>query len=1370
MINKICSRSLALCTLASVFLCSAAAMAQRVAPAVRIVGPINQSQLVTLHGSTLPAANASNDRGPVSTSLPMADMVLVLSRSPEQQAAFDTFVASQYDSSSPNYHQWLTPAEVGERFGPAQADISTLTAWLAGQGFTVTSVSRDRMAIHFSGVAAQAESAFHVEIHNLSVNGVPHIANMTDPQIPAALSTVVLGVKGLHNFLPHPLHKVGSLVKFNSVVGKWQRVATATAAGSASVNDANPAQAAGLRPLFGIGTPASGNYLASLEEDVSPYDFATIYNVLPVWNSSITGANQTIAIAGTSDICLGQSGAPCNSTNDVSAFRSSFGLPAGLAPEEVKGANGIDPGVCTGSTNACNSGDLLENSLDVEWSGAVGTGAQIVLVTSGYNSQTQPTNDPIYESAQYVINNHGDSSYPTISGANILSVSYGVCELFNGTSSDVAYNNLWQSAASEGISVFVATGDSGSATCDAGGDSNGNPYSAQFGLTVSGLASTPYNTAVGGTDFSWCKPVYNSTGSAINGCPDSISSPGPYWNTSNNSTTGVSAAGYVPETPWNDTCMNPIQAAFLESLANLTGPSVPSNPEAACDYVQNYWYQINAAQENAGYGQFVIAYFVDTVGGSGGASSCVANNTDTYTGTGVPSCTSGATSTGVTTNPTTGNSQASLTLYNNGWPKPSWQNTSITGVPSDGVRDIPDVSFFAGDGSLDSATLVCASIVAGEACSASSTNGNGTTTMLEVGGTSVGTPEMAGVMSLINQKIGTPQGLANPGLYSLAQKQNYSSCSAETVTAGSSSCYFNDVDQGTNAMPCDYNGTASEGGAIFQNGSWLLFGSYQGLASPNCAAINSGDTVGTLVSSGVTPAYNATMGYDMATGLGSLNVANVVNNWTSLAGTGKATLSVTPNSIAGPISIAADASLTLVITVTGAGQQPTGSVTVAGGGFGTTQSLTAGTATIVIPANSLPPGSQTLTVTYSGDANYASTSTTESLTVAADSPTVEVSAPPTQNLNNSFTVTVAVSGPVGAPIPTGNVSLAQMGGAYSSAGIALNSSGTAAFTIPANALSVGNDTLTATYVGVSPYSSGTGSAPVDIVNIALLTPTVTVMPGSTSLDSSQALVVTAKVTGSGATPTGTVTLTSPSLNPAPTATLDVTGTSSPMTIPANSLAAGSDTLKVSYSGDATYATGTGNVSVTVTQSTYGLSASTPAAISPGSSSMSTITGTASKTLYTGTVALSSCALTSSSVTNPTAPPSCSVSGTITYASGTASGSGTAAVFTTAASTSGLVRPSPAGKGRGWLGAGSGAILAVLIFLWVPKRRHSWRSMLGMALLLAALGSLSACGGSSGTTTTTTPGTSAGTYTFTVSGTGSDPAKTTESTTFMVTVN
>ncbi len=1356
---------------------SAQTPASAVRPAPRIVAPIDASQLVTLKGNVNPRANAQNDRGPVSASLPMAEMVLVLSRSPEDQAAFDAYVAGEYEPSSPDFHQWLTPAQIGQRFGPAESDIAALTNWLASQGFAVTSIAPDRMSIAFSGTAGQAQSAFHTQIHNLLVNGKMHIANMTNPQIPAAFAPVVVGVKGLHNFVPHPLHKMGALVRRDPQTGKWQRVASAasttSATPSANSAQARPAMSTRLHPEFGINVPANSTegISAYLEEDVTPYDFATIYNVQSLWTAGINGTGQTIAIAGTTDICLGQSGSPCEGANDVATYRSAFGLPAGQTPKQVNG-NSYPPGVCTSSTNACGIGDLQENSLDVEVSGAVAPQAQIVLVASGYNNQTNPTNDPIYDSSYYIVNNINDST-SAVYNAHVMNVSYGLCELYEGTSGNVAYYDLWQTAAAEGLSVFVAAGDSGSPSCDDDGDAYGNPYSAQYGLSVNGVASTPYNTAVGGTDFTWCQPTINSNGNE-EGCPSTSSAASPNWNSTNNTTTGESAANYIPEKPWNDTCEDPIWEKYLESIASqyLGGQfgSAGSTPEQACNWVENNWYDIDESYEEETGEPLGLAIFVDTVGGAGGASNCVANNEETDPNN--PTCTAGATSTGVTTNPENGASQASLTLVNDGWPKPSWQ-TGVSGIPSDGVRDLPDVSFFAGDGSLQSATLICVSLDG--ACVTSSEVGTNPVTTeptaQEIGGTSVASPEMAGVMALIDEKAGAPQGLANPGLYKLGAMQTWSDCSAASVK-NNSSCYFQDVVSGTNTMPCSLGVGGDEGG--FVNGYDEPQEAYTGAVSPNCTALTSGDGIGTLVSSGTTPAYNATTGFDLATGLGSLNVANVVNGsvWVA-AGTHTATMTVTL-SPTGTISYST--ALTVSVTVTGSDGTPTGSVVVAGGGYNASQTLdSSGKASITIPAGSLSPGSVTLTVTYGGDTTYASTNQTETVNVSAALPTVTITAPSSGNLNNPISVSVTVSGPSGATTPTGTVTLAQTntGGTYSSTAANL-SSGVATFTIPADTLTAGTDTLKATYSGDSNYTTATGTATIVITGVALLTPTVTVTPTTKSIDSSQSLTLSVKVTGTGVTPSGTVTLTAPSLTPAPSATLDASG-SAVLTVPGGTLSSGTPTITVSYSGDAVYSQGTGNASaVTVTQSTYALTAGTvsPSSVTPGSSATVTITGSTSSTDYTGTVSFSSanaCTLTTQpSNDNTSALPSCSISGSITYQNGAASGSATATVSTIASTTSALAYPKLR-NGKTWMSMGGGAVLAFLVFLGIPARRRSWRAMLGLVVLIAALGSLSACGGGGGGTTTI-PGTSAGNYTFTVTGTGNDTANTAGNTTFTITVN
>jgi subtilase family serine protease len=645
---------------------------------------------------------------------------------------------------------------------------------------------------------------------------------------------------------------------------------------------------------------------ASLVEDVVPYDFATIYNVLPLWHSGIDGTGQTIAIAGTSNINLA----------DVASFRSIFGLPA-KAPTVIV-ANGTDPGDCPTASYSCDA-DLTENTLDVEWSGAVAKGANIVLVVSGSNSTTT---DTLYSSESYIVQHKT---------APVMNVSYGECELFNSTAENVLYNNLWESAAAEGIAVFVASGDAGSALCDQG-LSTGATYASEYGLAVSGLASTPYNTAVGGTDFDW-----GSTAA-------------PYWNLTNNVTTGASALGYVPEVPWNDTCTNPLAVAYLENVAREVGISGVYNAETACNFAYNDWESIAIK-----YG-ISLSNFVGVVGGSGGASGCVANN-----GNKVSSCTGAS----------TGAANGSLSLVNDGWPKPVWQ-TGVSGIPGDGVRDLPDVSFFAANGFSGSAYVICVS--ANGACVSSSavtTN----PVVQEVGGTSVSSPAMAGVMALINQKAGAPQGSPNAELYTLAAQQDYSSCSAQSVTA-SSSCYFNDINTGTNAVPCAAN-------------------------SPNCTVLYSDDAIGILAG------YSAGTGYDLATGLGSLNVANVVNAWPLSTGSAVAMVTVTPASS----RLAENSALNVTATVTGSSGTPTGTVSLTGGGFTSEkQLLTNGSTVVNIPGNSLNAGTDTLTVIYSGDSEYQSGSGTNAVTVTGSTYTLSATVPAAVASGSSTSSSVTVTG------------------------------------------------------------------------------------------------------------------------------------------------------------------------------------------------------------------------------------------------------------------------------------------------------------------------------------------------------------------------
>jgi subtilase family serine protease len=1257
--------------LASTFLFPAASQAQAVAPAVRIINRIDESQLVTLKGNTHPFANAAHDQGKVADSLPMTDLILVLSRDPAQQAAFDAYVAGEYDQNSPNFHQWLTPDQIGAQFGPSETDILTITNWLTGHGFTVSQVTRDHMSIRFGGNAGQVQSAFHTEIHNLTVKGEAHIANMSDPQIPAALSTVVIGVKSLHNFFAKPMHRTGQVVQRDASTGKWARQAPVGALSSIGAGSAKPFSTAGpnsalplpsavadsrsAQPQFGVSVGGAGPYLV---EDVGPWDFATIYNITPLWNAGIDGTGQTIAIAGTSAIDIGETNVTgSNGYNDVNTFRTFFNLPTGNSwntPIQVAG-NSHALQVCTDTTGTqpCGINDLLENSLDVEWSASIAKNAQIVLVAS-YPAST--TDDNLYDSESYIVDNVGNSSSP-VYGVHVMNVSYGECELALGTAGNVQYYDMWQTAAAEGLAVIVAAGDSGSASCDDGG------YVAESGLSVSGLASTPWNTAVGGTDFNWCPPqnFFNS--------PTTECTASPHWN-STNSTNQSTAAGYVPEVPWNDTCANPLALTWEQDIANeIFGypTSTVSTPEQACNFIYDYSFTVSGGSAGLGYYYPYAEYLVNVVGGSGGASSCVVN-TSTSTTIGNCTTTSGAGTTGTTNNPDTGASQASLATYNNGWPKPSWQ-TGVAGIPGDGVRDLPDISFFAADGYLSSsAYLICVSQDSSaygttQACNYQS---NQEPVAQEVGGTSVATPAMAGVVALINQKAGAAQGSPNAELYALAAKQTYSSCSAESVSA-SSTCYFNDIDQYTSAQPCD---------AVDK--------------TPNCTATQS--TLGNADEIGILSGYSAGTGFDLATGLGSLNIANVVNAWTKAA-------------------------------------------------------------------------------------------------VGSTVPTVTVTPSPTSiNSANSLSVTVTVAGASGAVPPTGSVTLTASGSSYTATNTLSNGSYT--FTIPANSLpgnaSGESDTLTASYSGDVTYATKTGTGTVTVTTtVASLTPTVTVTPASSTLNSASSLSVTVSVTGTGPVPTGTITLSGGGYtSPAPGETIGTSpctsNTNCVFTIPANSLSSGSDTLTAAYSGDGSYKSMSGTGSVTVTESTFTLTPGAPSStsVTPGQSATVTVTA-APKAGYTGTLTLT-CAQTSTTAASGGDNTTCNPSGSDQINLATCGGSCTV-TFTVATSppiTAALVRPNlPGGNkspgGRGLLGAGSGAILALLAFFGIPARRRSWRSMLSILVAMVAIGTLASCGG--GTTNNggggqNDPGTTAGTYTYTITASASPSVTPTVTQTFTVTVN
>ena len=129
--------------------------------------PVDESRMVTLRGNVHPLARPEFDQGLANPATRLDRMLLVLNSSPTQHADLDALLAAQQDSQSLLYHQWLTPAEFGARFGASDADLAQVTAWLAAQGFTVDEIAAGRRLIAFSGSAAQVATAFHTESAHL---------------------------------------------------------------------------------------------------------------------------------------------------------------------------------------------------------------------------------------------------------------------------------------------------------------------------------------------------------------------------------------------------------------------------------------------------------------------------------------------------------------------------------------------------------------------------------------------------------------------------------------------------------------------------------------------------------------------------------------------------------------------------------------------------------------------------------------------------------------------------------------------------------------------------------------------------------------------------------------------------------------------------------------------------------------------------------------------------------------------------------------------------------------------------------------------------------------------------------------------------
>src|SRR5467141_1788809 len=972
----------------------------------RITQSINEMDRVALTGNTHPEASLANDRGPVANNFPMDHMLLQLKRSPEQEKALQQFIDELHTKGSPNFHHWLSAQEFGERFGLAKPDLDAITAWLQSHGFRVNVVYPSGMLIDFSGTAAQVRTALQTEIHYLDVKGEKHVGNISDPRIPAALAPVVAGVVSLHDFRPHAMHKMHQ-----------------------------------PGPQFTFPDPSGGNAYA-----VVPADLAKIYNLNPLFSAGISGQGQTIVLIEDTDVFT---------SADWTAFRSTFGLSGYTSASfgQVHPATPSGPNNC-GAPGAFAPNDA-EASLDAEWASASAPSAAIEMAACADTTVT-------FGGLIAIQNLINASTAPP----SIMSISYGQCEAVNGAAANTAYNSAYQQAVAEGVSVFVAAGDSGAAGCD------NSVSEATHGIAANAFASTPNNVAVGGTDFS---DTYSGTNAT-------------YWNSSNTSAFG-SAISYIPEIPWNDSCAGALLTAYVGYSPTYGSTSLCNDPV---------------------YGSL----FQTTVGGGGGPSQCA---------TGAPS----------TSSVVSGTCQ--------GWPKPSWQ--SVLGNPNDGVRDTPDVSLFAADGLWSHYYLFCWSDThnGGLGCGSDPSAWNG------AGGTSFASPVMAGIQALINQKAGGPQGNPAPMYYQLAAVEygssGNSSCNSDNGGAVASNCVFYDVTSGDMDVDC---------------------------VGPNCYLADG--SVGVLSTSNTSfaPAYGTNIGWDFATGIGTVNAANLVNNWPSGTPQPGFTLSASPASLAivqgtsgfSAITASPRNGFTGSVTFSASGlpsgvtasfsSSPDPASTTLTFGAGATAAIGTFTVTITGTSGSLS-STATITLTVNPAGDYTLSASPSSLSVAQGTSAIStITVTPQGGFNGS--VSLSASG-----LPSGVTASFNPSSMTSTSILTLTASITAAtgtVTVTVSGTSGGLSHMTTVSLTVTPPPNYTLSASPNSLTITQgtsSTSTITVIPqngfnGSVSLSASGLPGgVTASFSPSSTASTSSLTLTASSTAATGTVTLTITGISGSLT-------------------------------------------------------------------------------------------------------------------------------------------------------------------------------------------------------------------------------
>lgn len=446
---------------------------QSPARANRIAGETSSRPMAIISGTLHPLTRLAIDLGEVNPGMQMETLVLNTSLNDAQRKDLDALLQALQGPGSPEYHKWLTQEQFGARYGLTEADLDKALGWLTAQRLTVKRVARSRNAIYFSGTAERVAAAFHTQLHHYQFHGRKHYANATRLEVPEEIASLLLNVRGLDNFRPNSnLHKKA----------------------------------------------ATPNYTyGSTQHYLTPGDWMTIYNLIPVYNSGYDGSGIHVGV-------VGQTYAP---PADIEKFTQNAGIG-----EPHLDYVCISTADCT-DTAGISSDDWMEADVDIEWVAGMAPGATVDYVYAAGNDTTQD----VFSALQHAIQDYQSSSGLVLP---VISMSYTECETNLALTQAVLFDQMGAQASAQGQTLIVSSGDSGAAGCDAH-DSNSVTTAAK-GISAEAPADSPNFTAVGGTQFS-----------------GDVSDPTSYWNPV--PLTQVSAQSYIPETSWNETSTNGLNAS-----------------------------------------------------------------------------------------------------------------------------------------------------------------------------------------------------------------------------------------------------------------------------------------------------------------------------------------------------------------------------------------------------------------------------------------------------------------------------------------------------------------------------------------------------------------------------------------------------------------------------------------------------------------------------------------------------------------------------------------------------------------------------------------------------------------------------------------